>query len=109
MLAKSVNTASRGDPSDTFALVEFFPDLVKPYAKPVFDGIYQLSVLLGLVRPWNDEEVDIGNIRSTFRVSGTQGFNISKATSGDPVSSDIDERRRQVALKVLEQSVDPKE
>lgn len=107
--AGSVNTPSRGDPSDTFALVEFFPDLAKPYVKPLFDGIYQLSVLLGLVRPWNDEEVDIGNIRSTFRVSGTQGITTSKPTSGDPISSDIDERRRQVALKVLEQSVDPKE
>ena len=106
---KTANAISRGDPSDTFALVEFFPDLAKSSVKPIFDGIYQLSVLLGVVRPWNDEEVDMGNMRSTFRVSGTQGIKTSNSNVSNPVSSDIDERRRQVALKVLEQSVDPKE
>lgn len=106
--SSSTTSATRGDPSDTFALVEFFPELVKPYVKPIFDGFYQLSVLLGIVRPWNDEEVDIGNLRSNLRVSGNPNLkHKSLSAPSTTASSDIDERRRQVALKVLEQSVDP--
>lgn len=97
---QSKNTVSRGDPSDTFAFVEFFPDLVKPYAKPILEGLYQLSVLLGLVRSWNDEEVDMGNLRNKLRASDNN--------SGAP-NTNADERRRQVALKVLEQSVERKD
>lgn len=103
------SSITRGDPSDTFALVEFFPELIKPYVKPIFDGFYQLSVLLGLVRPWNDEEVDFGNLRSNLRVTGNSNIKLNNhGNNSNNSSSDIDERRRQVALKVLEQSVDTK-
>ncbi|KAG0674229.1 hypothetical protein C6P40_000340 [Pichia californica] len=106
---QSSSSVTRGDPSDTFQFVEFFPDLTKPYVKPIFDGFYQLSVLLGLVRAWNDEEVDIGNLRSNLRVTGTSGIKTTnKSTTSTAVSADIDERRRQIALKVLEESVDSK-
>ncbi|TID29609.1 hypothetical protein CANINC_001883 [Pichia inconspicua] len=88
----------RGDPSDTFSLVEFFPDLIKGTLKPVFDGFYQVAVLLGVVRPWNDDDVDIGNLRSNLRVSGASK---SKTASGN----ETDERRKQIALKMLEQTV----
>lgn len=92
----SNSVMARGDPSDTFSLVEFFPDMVKPTLKPLFDGFYQVSVLLGIVRPWNDDDVDIGNLRSNLRVSGASK---PQATSGD------DERRKQIALKMLEETV----
>lgn len=93
------NSASviRGDPSDTFSLVEFFPEMMKPTLKPAFDGFYQLAVLVGIVRAWNDDDVDIGNLRSNLRVSNT-----SKTQNG---SANADERRKQIALKVLEQTV----
>lgn len=88
----------RGDPSDTFSLVEFFPDVVKPTLKPVFDGFYQIAVLLGVVRAWNDDDVDIGNMRSNMRVSGT-----SKNQGSS--SAEDDERRKKIALKMLGDAV----
>lgn len=101
------STTIRGDPSDTFALVEFFPEVMKPTLRPLFDGFYQISVLLGIVRPWNDDDVDIGNLRSNLRFSGAAGASsIKNETHTSSASSD--ERRKQIALKVLEESVDRK-
>jgi hypothetical protein len=107
------SSSTRGDPSDTFALVEFFPEILKPTLKPLFDGFYQLSVLLGVVRPWNDDDVDIGNLRSNLRVSGTssnfsKNSNSGSKSNNNASSTEIDERRRQIALKVLEQTIDDK-
>lgn len=110
----SSNSSNRGDPSDTFSLVEFFPELLKPTLKPFFDGFYQISVLLGIVRPWNDDDIDIGNLRSNLRVSGnptitsrqTSLVNNTQATNQNFTSAEIDERRKQIALKVLEQSTE---
>lgn len=110
----SSNTPNRGDPSDTFSLVEFFPEFLKPALKPFLDGFYQISVLLGIVRPWNDDDIDIGNLRSNLRVSGNPKITSSQSssTNNNPSinhnlsAAEIDERRKQIALKVLEQSTD---
>ena len=98
------STNIRGDPSDTFALVEFFPEMIKPTLRPIFDGFYQVSVLLGIVRPWNDDDVDIGNLRSNLRFSGASAA--TTKTTVNQADSSNDERRKQIALKVLQQSVE---
>ncbi|ONH72123.1 Rhomboid-like protein 19 [Pichia kudriavzevii] len=110
----------RGDPSDTFALVEFFPDVLKPTLRPLFEGFYQLSVLLGIVRPWNDDDVDIGNLRSNLRVSGpslankrTNSSTFMNTTGNSKnlkseTDDEIAERRKQIALKVLEETANKK-
>lgn len=110
----------RGDPSDTFALVEFFPDVLKPTLRPLFEGFYQLSVLLAIVRPWNDDDVDIGNLRSNLRVSGpslankrTNSSTFMNTTGNSKnlkseTDDEIAERRKQIALKVLEETANKK-
>ncbi|GMM43535.1 hypothetical protein DAPK24_001100 [Pichia kluyveri] len=100
----------RGDPSDTFAIIEFFPEFLKSTLKPLFDGIYQLSALLGIIKPWNDNDIDIGNLRNNLRISGNSTSSSTAITHNLQSNSDIDsERRKQIALKVLENSVDRKD
>lgn len=102
--SRQAASSVRGDPSDTFSLVEFFPEVLKPTLKPLFEGFYQLSVLLGVVRAWNDDDVDIGNLRSNMRVAGTSSKSLQPEQSSTS-NPEIDERRRQIALKVLEETV----
>lgn len=87
-----------GDASDTFDMVEFFPEVSKAYLKPFFNACYEGVVLLGVVRPWNDDDVESGNLRSRNRVVRTSTVsNSSSGTTGD-------ERRKQMGLKILEGS-----
>ncbi|KAK6202658.1 eukaryotic integral membrane protein-domain-containing protein [Scheffersomyces amazonensis] len=87
-----------GDASDTFQLVEFFPVILKPYLSIVFDKIYELSVLLGIVTPFNDESVEQSNIRAQKRQEQANQAQKSVANS-------VAERRRQVALQVIEDRI----
>ncbi|GME81565.1 unnamed protein product [Ambrosiozyma monospora] len=85
----------RGDASDTFAFIQFFPEEIHRFLKPVCRAVYHTSALLGLIRPFNDDDIESSNLRTIKRLNTT-------ATS---VTRDIADRRRQVALKVLEQRV----
>lgn len=87
-----------GDASDTFQLSEFFPSAIKPYLARVFDSIYEVSVLLGLVTPFNDEMVEQCNLRA--QKSQEQASKQQKT-----VSASVAERRRQVALQVIEDRI----
>ncbi|KAI3404948.2 hypothetical protein KGF56_002277 [Candida oxycetoniae] len=85
-----------GDASDTFQLIEFFPSVTKPYLGPVFNQVYEFSVFLGIVTPFNDERVQQSNSRAQKRQEN-QVNNI--------VASSVAERRRQVALQVIEERI----
>ncbi|KAI5903483.1 Transmembrane protein [Candida parapsilosis] len=87
-----------GDASDTFQLVEFFPAVTKPYVGPVFNQIYELSVLLGIVTPFNDETVQQSNTRAQKRSEQVGQSNKS-------IASSVAERRRQIALQVIEDRI----
>lgn len=87
-----------GDASDTFQLVEFFPAVTKPYVGPVFNQIYELSVLLGIVTPFNDETVQQSNTRAQKRLEQVGQSNKS-------IASSVAERRRQIALQVIEDRI----
>ncbi|ODV77419.1 DUF1751-domain-containing protein [Suhomyces tanzawaensis NRRL Y-17324] len=87
-----------GDASDTFQLVEFFPSITKPYLGYVFDKIYELGVFLGAVTPFNDELIEQGNMRVRKRQEQTNQVLKSVANS-------VAERRRQVALQVIEERI----
>ncbi|ODV95668.1 hypothetical protein PACTADRAFT_34223 [Pachysolen tannophilus NRRL Y-2460] len=101
-----ITTASerriRGDASDTFAFIQFFPDFLKPYLRPVIDFLYKIFSTLGLVHNFNADEVETGNLRAIKRISvlGVGGGN-----SGNNSANSAAERRRQLALKVLEERV----
>lgn len=88
----------RGDASDTFALVEFFPAVTKPFLMVVFSHIYDLSVLLGVVTPFNDELVEQSNLRA-------QKISEQLNQANKSVASSVAERRRQVALQVIEDRI----
>ncbi|KAI5959552.1 uncharacterized protein KGF55_005196 [Candida pseudojiufengensis] len=87
-----------GDASDTFQLVEFFPNLLKPYLTPVFNQIYEIAILLALVQPFNDEIIQQSNSRAQKRQEQVNQINKS-------VASSVAERRRQIALQVIEDRI----
>lgn len=92
----TVGTTVRGDASDTFAFVQFFPDAWQPYLKPVSKFFYHSSVFLGLFRPFNDDDIESSNLRTIQRLNG--------GNASEDTDSEAD-RRKRVALKVLEQRV----
>lgn len=86
-----------GDASDTFDMVEFFPEALKPVLRPFFNACYDGAVVLGVVRAWNDDDVETGNLRRQNRATNASAFtDIDSEPSGN-------ERRKQMGLKVLEE------
>lgn len=87
-----------GDASDTFQLVEFFPRILKPYLTVLFDACYDLGCMLGIITPFNDDSIEQGNIRAQKRLEQANQTQKSVANS-------VAERRRQVALQVIEDRI----
>lgn len=83
-----------GDALDTFRIVEFFPSQLRPYLAPVTDGIYDVAVLAGIVSPFNDDDIEQSNIRAQRRHEGHK-----------LAANAVAERRRQVALQVIEDRI----
>lgn len=81
-----------GDASETFQLIYFFPDLLKPVLSPIFDFVYEKFVV-----EWH--------LATPFRMYDIEQANISAQKRGaKPVgSSNAEERRKQLALQVLEE------
>ena len=88
----------KGDASETFSLVHFFPDALAPILSPIFDQFYEIFVQLGLLSRFNDSEIEQSNLIANRRLTGQQ-----QAQQLD--SRSAAERRRQVALKVLEERI----
>ncbi|AJU03104.1 hypothetical protein SCAW_040860 [Saccharomyces cerevisiae] len=79
-----------GDASDTFQLIYFFPDLIKPILRPIFNFIYNVVVVkFKVIKPFHDIDIDIGNTIAESR--------------GAKKIMTVEERRRQLALQVLEE------
>lgn len=87
-----------GDASDTFLLSEFFPSVVQPYVAVVFARIYDVSGFLGIITPFNQESIDQSNLRAQKRQE--QANQVQKL-----VANSVAERRRQVALQVIEDRI----
>ncbi|KAG7709410.1 hypothetical protein KL914_001800 [Ogataea haglerorum] len=96
-LLPSNNTRSvvRGDASDTFAFIQFFPAGLHKALKPLCRACYHTSALLGIIRPFNDDDIESGNLRTIKRLN----------TQTTTVTREIADRRRQVALQVLGERV----
>ncbi|GMM32596.1 hypothetical protein DAMA08_053410 [Martiniozyma asiatica (nom. inval.)] len=82
------STIITGDSSSLFDFVTFFPEAIQPKLKNSFDKIYDLSILLGLIRAWNEE--DLERAPRSEQLKPTDGVT-------------ADERRKMIALKVLEE------
>lgn len=88
-----------GDASDTFQLIYFFPDLIKPVLRPVFDGCYDIFCQkLRIIKPFEADDIDKGNQVAVSRGAKTIDEAIDDLEAGN--------RRRELALKVLNQRMD---
>lgn len=87
-----------GDASDTFQLVEFFPAILKPYLSGAFGYVYDIAVYLGVLTAFDEESIEQSNLRSRKRQEQTNKTQKSVANS-------VAERRRQVALQVIEDRI----
>ncbi|QLG72726.1 hypothetical protein HG535_0D04340 [Zygotorulaspora mrakii] len=85
-----------GDASDTFQLIYFFPDLIKPVLRPIFDFTYNiLSVRLKIVRSFEIDDIDRGN-------------SVAEHRGAKKITNTTEERRKQLALQILqERMVEP--
>ena len=93
----------KGDASDTFAFVAFFPDVIHPYLSPVCDGIYNILVQLRLCTPFSDEAIEAGNETAASRSeAGLPSITNSRGGGGGGRRAEA-ERRRALALKALDQ------
>ncbi len=96
--ATAHSSTVRGDASDTFAFIQFFPDGCHDYLKPVARFFYHSSAFLGLFRPFNDDDIESSNLRTIQRLNKSNAIDANG-------SSDESSRRKRIALKVLEQKV----
>lgn len=88
----------RGDASDAFQLVEFFPSITKPYLSVVINAIFNAFVLIGVVHPFNDEVIEQSNLRA-------QKLSEQASQTNKLIANSVAERRRQVALQVIEDRI----
>lgn len=91
----------RGDASDTFAFVAFFPDALGVVFAPVCDGVYDVLVQMRVCVPFSDEAVEQSNEQTAGRAEGVlPGIMDSRGGGGRREEA---ERRRALALKALDQ------
>ncbi|WPK23219.1 hypothetical protein PUMCH_000447 [Australozyma saopauloensis] len=88
-------TIIRGDASDAFQFVKFFPEIMRPPLLIVIDRIYDISVLLSLIAPFDDDAIELSNLR-------LQSMSKQAEKMTQKGTSDAD-RRRQIALQVIEE------
>ncbi|KAG4431631.1 hypothetical protein IFR05_012894 [Cadophora sp. M221] len=85
------SSSLRGDPSETFAFAEFFPDPVKPLVASISAQIFNILVSVRICTPFSAADVSASR-GDTFVQRGTPGSARQEA-----------ERRRALALKELDQ------
>jgi hypothetical protein len=94
-------TSMKGDASDTFAFVAFFPDIMHPFLAPVCDGVYNALVQMRLCTPFSSEAIEAGNENAASRSEGLPSIMNGRGPGGGRRAEA--ERRRALALKALDQ------
>ncbi|KAI1155333.1 eukaryotic integral membrane protein-domain-containing protein [Nemania diffusa] len=91
-LDSSQPASMRGDASETFAFSEFFPAPVKPFVTALADQVFSVLVAMRVCTPFSHADM-----------SAAQGNNFhQRSAPGGGVRAEA-ERRRALALKVLDQ------
>ena len=94
----------RGDASETFAFAYFWPDAVQPAVAAIADNVFRALVALRVCTPFSSEEVESGNQQATARgESGLPSLLEPGSRRGGGGKREEAERRRALALKVLDQ------
>jgi len=92
-LDSSQPSSLRGDASETFAFVEFFPGPTKPFVGALADQVFNILVTLRLCTPFSAAEVSAAS-------QGGNSFMPRNPPGGVRAEA---ERRRALALKALDQ------
>lgn len=95
-------TTMKGDASDTFAFVAFFPDALHPFLSPVCAAVYNSLVALKVIRPFSEEAIEAGNENAAARSEGLPGLMEGGRGPGGGRRAEA-ERRRAIALRALDQ------
>ncbi|KAI1344035.1 eukaryotic integral membrane protein-domain-containing protein [Xylariaceae sp. FL0016] len=90
-LDASQPTAMRGDASETFAFAEFFPGPAKPFVAAFTDQVFNVLVAMRVCTPFSQADI-----------SAAQGNTFLQRSAPGGVRAEA-ERRRALALKVLDQ------
>ncbi|KAI0466354.1 eukaryotic integral membrane protein-domain-containing protein [Xylaria cf. heliscus] len=90
-LDSSQPASMRGDASETFAFSEFFPAPVKPFVAALADQVFNMLVAVRVCTPFSQADI-----------SAAQGNNFHQRSAPGGVRAEA-ERRRALALKVLDQ------
>lgn len=91
-LDSSQPASMRGDASETFAFSEFFPTPVKPFITTLADQVFSMLVAMRVCTPFSQADI-----------SAAQGNNFHHPRSAPGGVRAEAERRRALALKVLDQ------
>lgn len=92
----------KGDASDTFSFVAFFPDVMHPFLAPVCDGIWDVLVQMKICLPFSEEAIEAGNESAASRTEGLPSIMNGGGRGGGGRRAEA-ERRRALALKALDQ------
>ena len=98
--ATGESSKMKGDSSDTFAFVAFFPDVLHPILAPICDGIYNGLVRLKICVPFSEAAIEAGNENAASRSEGGLPNIMNQRGGGRRAEA---ERRRALALKALDQ------
>lgn len=90
----------KGDASDTFAFVEFFPEPTHPLLSPLCNGIYALLVTLHICTPFSPADIELSNESAAARTEGGLPSIMGRGSTGRREEA---ERRRALALAALDQ------
>lgn len=91
----------KGDPSETFAFVSFFPDVFHQVLAPVCDSVFEVLVQMKLCTPFSDVAVETATESAAARSEGGFPSIMNQGRSGGKKAEA--ERRRALALKALDQ------
>ncbi len=94
-------TRMKGDASDTFSFVAFFPDALHPVLAPICDGVWNALVQMRVCTPFSDEAIEAGNENAATRNESLPSLMNGRGSAGGRRAEA--ERRRALALKALDQ------
>jgi hypothetical protein len=93
----------KGDPSETFTFVSFFPDVFHPVLAPICDSVFGALVQLRLCTPFSDSAVETATENAASRSNGGLPSIMNQPSGGGGGKRAEAERRRALALKALDQ------
>lgn len=93
----------KGDPSETFAFVSFFPDVFHPVLAPICDSVFNALVQLKLCTPFSDSAIETATENAASRSEGGLPSIMNQSGGAGGGKRAEAERRRALALKALDQ------